>query len=121
MGIQSPTKGLVNNPGIVLKPERLLTLLFQVEGAALSESWLVLEDRNEISGYQFRKEAFHFKELFYLQLFYLMFYLIIYLLLFRATSSDRSVPEPNHAELRRLQRTTDGRLNARWVGRKEIA
>lgn len=52
-------------------------------------------DQNEISGHflgqQFRKEALHFKELFYLQLFYLLLYLIIYLLLFNATSSDGSV------------------------------
>lgn len=50
-----------------------------------------------------------------------MLYLIIYLLLFNATSSDEVCPEPNHAELGRLQRTMAGRLNARWAGKKEIA
>lgn len=58
--------------------------------------------------------------MFYLKLFYRMFHLIIYLLLFNATSSDRVCPEPNRAGLGRLQRTMDGRLNARWAGKEEI-
>lgn len=44
MGIQSPAKGVVNKLLIVLKSEGLQMLLFQVEGAALSKSWLVFED-----------------------------------------------------------------------------
>lgn len=44
VGIHSPAKGVVNMLFIVLKSEGLQMLLFQVKGAALSESWLVLED-----------------------------------------------------------------------------